>query len=125
MLYIVVTEELYFHQVRSGELISLLIPNRFFRASSKVKVTSLRTSWAVKEKRRAELNSIKERARAAKAERDEAYKAEAARIKASRARREANSLKNVKYQVVTNTAKLKRLTKDQKKKFMKLADINK
>lgn len=88
-------------------------------------MTSLRTSWAVKEKRRAELNAIKERSRAAKAEQEEAYKAEAARIKASRARREANSLKNVKYQVVTNTAKLKRLTKDQKKKFMKLADINK
>lgn len=95
------------------------------RASSKVKVTSLRSSWAVKEKRRAELNAIKERNRAAAEEREKAWNEEAARIRASRERREANSLKNVKYQVVTDTSKLKKLSKAQWKNYRKLADINK
>ena len=68
---------------------------------------------------------IKDRTRAAKQEREDAYKAEADRIRASRARREANSLKNVKYQVVTNTSKLKSIPKSQLKNYRKLADINK
>lgn len=95
------------------------------RASNKIKVSSLRSSWAVKQKRREELRVIKEKARAAKQEREDEYKAEANRIRASRARREANSLKNVKYQIVTNTAKLKNIPKSQLKNYRKLADINK
>jgi hypothetical protein len=85
----------------------------------------LRSSWAVKEKRRAELNAIKERTRAAKEERDREHAETVARIKANRERRAANSLKNVKYQVVTNTAKLKKISKAQWKNYRKLADINK
>jgi len=96
-----------------------------FRASSKIKVTALRTSWAVKEKRRTELKAIKDRSRAEAEERDKAWKEEGARIRASRERRAANSLKNVKYQVVTNTAKLKKIPKAQWKNYRKLADINK
>lgn len=85
----------------------------------------LKTSWAAKQKRREELRVIRERTQAAKEEREAEYAAEAARIKASRARREANSLKNVKYQVITNTAKLKKIPKGQLKNYRKLADINK
>lgn len=101
------------------------IPVHFDRASSKIKVTSLRSSWAVKEKRRAEMNAIKERNKAAAEERERAWNEEAARIRANRERRAANALKNVKYQVVTNTAKLKKVGKAQWKNYRKLADINK
>lgn len=106
-------------------ILTKLLPDIYFRASNKIKVTALRSSWTVKEKQRAQLRAIKERSRAAKEEAEAAYQAEATRIRASRERRATNSLKNVKYQVVTNTAKLKKISKSQWKNYRKLADINK
>lgn len=88
-------------------------------------MTALRSSWKVKEARRAHLKAIKDRQRAATEAAEAERIAERERIKQSRERRAANAMKNVKFQVVTNTAKLKKISKAQWKNYRKLSDINK
>lgn len=47
------------------------------------------------------------------------------RLKKVKEMRSINSLKNTQYQVITKTAKLKKVSKNQWKNYRKLADINK
>eukprot|EP00163_Fabomonas_tropica_P003693 TRINITY_DN13203_c0_g1_i1.p1 TRINITY_DN13203_c0_g1~~TRINITY_DN13203_c0_g1_i1.p1 ORF type:complete len:155 (-),score=38.63 TRINITY_DN13203_c0_g1_i1:54-518(-) len=83
------------------------------RASSLNKHKPLRRSWKEKEEERTRLKMLKLHQQAIKDEDEQRKQAERERIIARRKRKEENELKGGRVQRITNTAKIKKMSKKQ------------
>ena len=93
------------------------------RASALIKVPQIRDSWEKKLQMRAERASVLASQRAADEEIRREKREERERREAKEKRKEENRLKGVQYQVITNTQKLKKMSKKQLR-LIKKADTS-
>jgi hypothetical protein len=89
-------------------------------SSLKQKTGTVRTSYAVKKAEREAHKEMKRRENELKAILQEEKDEERRKVQQRRKQKEENEKKGMVYQKITNTKKLKRLTKNQMKSVMKL-----
>ena len=96
-----------------------------FSAVNKRIGTSNGPSFEERREKEAKMKALKQKERDMKALKEEEHRQTVEKMRERRKRREENSMKNVKYDIVTNTSKLKKMSKKQLSGFRKLADVNK
>jgi len=93
------------------------------RASSTIAVKPLHKKWAEKQEQRQKDKQKKAIVAQLIKEQGEESKKERERIQARRKQREENTIKSSQYQIVKHTAKIKRMSKKQRRNLMKLSDL--
>jgi len=93
------------------------------RSSAKITSKAVRTKWAVRKEQRKDDKEKRDIVLEIKKEQEEERQKEREKRKNNKRRREENIIKSSTYQVVTDTSKIKRMSKKQRRLVMKLADL--
>jgi rRNA-processing protein CGR1 len=95
------------------------------RTSTLIKSKPKRKTWEEKTADRKKRESMKDFERQLKEEQEAERQRDIERIKENRKRRVENENKSVQYQVITDTNKIKKMSKKQMRHVRRLADVNK